>query len=791
MSSWLNRFLAGVALLPALAMASYPAYKWHTFFGGDINDAENLPATVVDANGNLYVTGATRFPWDSAGNPASTFVNGYQAYLTKISPSGQLIWSSFFINPGWPWGRQDGLRPRGIALDSAGNIYISGAGIIDPHNCTDCGSFVLETDPNGAFLGGVNFGGPKDSIYDNAWVWGMTYNSADNYVYITGNVGNGWYGPGRVLNAGGPQNMFILQVGSLASGGAGLGWVGLYGPHLPWDGEGVWGQGIAADADKNLYVTGIDGGSLAVWKVDHTGTQVWENVYGLGTGYAVATYGANVYVTGFTRNGWSGPEGEAPLNAYTGWTQAFVLKVDTDGSYIWHTFYHGTWAQCIGEGIAVDGPTTLYVAGPGDLVGYNDAAPLHGGPGDGHFILQLDDHGAYQWHSLYGVPRWDEANSIAVDPNHDVYVSGWTGWATWNGDSGTLPLHGASGAASEVFVMKFGSVKATPVITWSNPADVVFGTALGSTQLNATADVPGTFVYTPAAGTVLPAGTGQTLSVTFTPDNAAAYNSATQTVAINVTKATPVITWSNPADIAFGTALGTTQLNATANVPGTFVYSKAVGTLLPTGAGQTLSVTFTPTDAGDYTIASKSVVINVTKATPVITWSNPADIVFATALTAAQLNATANVPGTFVYTPAAGTVLPVGALQTLSTTFTPTDATDYTPASKSVQINVKSPAQIVVTKTLARVGGQVVVSLNISNPGGADALNVQLTVGKIGNISGTLQPPSLGTVAAGKTVPATLTFPGTVGASSTAAVLTVSGTYTGGSFSSASRIVLP
>jgi len=108
-----------------------------------------------------------------------------------------------------------------------------------------------------------------------------------------------------------------------------------------------------------------------------------------------------------------------------------------------------------------------------------------------------------------------------------------------------------------------------------------------------------------------------------------------------------------------------------------------------------------------------------------------------------------------------------------------------------MQINVKSPAQIVVTKTLARAAGQVVVSLTLFNPGGVDALSVQLTVGKIGNVSGTPLPQSLGTVAAGKTVTATLTFPGTVGASGTAAVLTVSGTYSGGSFSSASRILLP
>ena len=57
--------------------------------------------------------------------------------------------------------------------------------------------------------------------------------------------------------------------------------------------------------------------------------------------------------------------------------------------------------------------------------------------------------------------------------------------------------------------------------------------------------MPGTFVYTPAAGTVLNAGAAQTLSVTFTPTDAANYTTATKTVAINVLKATPVITWAN------------------------------------------------------------------------------------------------------------------------------------------------------------------------------------------------------------------------------------------------------
>ena len=53
------------------------------------------------------------------------------------------------------------------------------------------------------------------------------------------------------------------------------------------------------------------------------------------------------------------------------------------------------------------------------------------------------------------------------------------------------------------------------MITWANPADITYGTALSATQLNATADVAGTFAYMPVAGTVLNAGPGQALKVDF------------------------------------------------------------------------------------------------------------------------------------------------------------------------------------------------------------------------------------------------------------------------------------
>ncbi len=86
------------------------------------------------------------------------------------------------------------------------------------------------------------------------------------------------------------------------------------------------------------------------------------------------------------------------------------------------------------------------------------------------------------------------------------------------------------------------SHKAMPAITWANPADIVYGTALSSTQLCATASVPGTFVYSPDVGAVLPAGDSQTLHVDFTPTDTAIYYNASADVTINVNKATLTIT---------------------------------------------------------------------------------------------------------------------------------------------------------------------------------------------------------------------------------------------------------
>ena len=107
-----------------------------------------------------------------------------------------------------------------------------------------------------------------------------------------------------------------------------------------------------------------------------------------------------------------------------------------------------------------------------------------------------------------------------------------------NAGENTLVFQPTGGAGDTLIdnvslVPSFSVTPTTPIISWTNPAPVVFGTALSSNQLNATANVAGSFAYNPTNGAVLNVGTN-TLSVIFTPADTVDYNSATDSVSLVV-----------------------------------------------------------------------------------------------------------------------------------------------------------------------------------------------------------------------------------------------------------------
>jgi len=177
-----------------------------------------------------------------------------------------------------------------------------------------------------------------------------------------------------------------------------------------------------------------------------------------------------------------------------------------------------------------------------------------------------------------------------------------------------------------------------PTLAWANPADIVYGTPLGASQLNATAtcdstNVPGTYSYTNAAGTVLNAGavlnagSGQTLYVTFTPNNTATFLPITTSVTLNVTAAPLTVASGLTANskVYDGTTVATISSNNvslsgvfsgdTANVALSTNGYLAAFASENAGTGVTVSMsglTLTGSAANNYTLAQPSLTATIT-----------------------------------------------------------------------------------------------------------------------------------------------------------------------------------
>ncbi|HUG10679.1 MAG TPA: kelch repeat-containing protein, partial [Opitutaceae bacterium] len=177
---------------------------------------------------------------------------------------------------------------------------------------------------------------------------------------------------------------------------------------------------------------------------------------------------------------------------------------------------------------------------------------------------------------------------------------------------------GGGGAVTTVT----GTYQGVSVVTWVNPADIAYGTPLGGTQLNATANVSGAFVYSPAAGAILDAGNNQTLSVTFTPTDST-FSTVTKDVLINVLPKAASVT-PDAASKTYGDSDPTLTGALSGFLPAdgvTATYSRTVGesvagspytisaTLAPAGVLSNYNITY---NTADFTIEKADAVISVT-----------------------------------------------------------------------------------------------------------------------------------------------------------------------------------
>ena len=217
----------------------------------------------------------------------------------------------------------------------------------------------------------------------------------------------------------------------------------------------------------------------------------------------------------------------------------------------------------------------------------------------------------------------------------------------------------ATGPASVTFTPNNSTLANNATATFSQSGSYTISVVVSNSSSNATSSIPATVVQTlttlsvapttanilinntqqftasgkdqfgasmlvaPAINWTISAGAGSIdsnglYSATATPGMATVKATSgsinnTATVTINASQLMPTVSWFAPADITYGTLLSTLQLNATANAPGTFVYTPPLGTLLNSGTNVSLAVQFTPTDPVTYSSASANVTFNVLK----------------------------------------------------------------------------------------------------------------------------------------------------------------------------------
>jgi hypothetical protein len=272
----------------------------------------------VDASGDAYVTGytvSTNFPTKNPLQPANG--GGVDAFVAEINPSGSALVYSTYL------GGSGNDNATGIAVDSAGNAYVTGETTstdfptknpLEPTYFGNGDAFVTKLDPAGSALVYSTY---LDVALDYDYASGnaIAADSGGN-AYVTGILYTTFCNRGSCF-----YYAFVYKINPTGS-------AFVYGTDLGKSYSA--GNGIAVDSSGSAFVVGITNGRAFVGKLDASGSGVGPLTYfgGNSVGYGVATDGSdNAYVTGATYST-KFPTKNPLQPAYAGAGDAFVAKVD-------------------------------------------------------------------------------------------------------------------------------------------------------------------------------------------------------------------------------------------------------------------------------------------------------------------------------------------------------------------------------------------------------------------------------------------------------------------------------
>nr|MBA3240534.1 SBBP repeat-containing protein [Acidobacteriota bacterium] len=396
--------------------AAGTALVYSTYLGGD--DFEQSRGLAVDSAGSAYVIGQTNssnFPVVNAIQDTKGS-NGDDVFVTKLNAAGSALVYSTYL------GGADGPEfGEGIAVDSAGNAYVTGNTFSDDFPLVNAIQ-ATEGSSIDAFVTKINAAGSAlvYSTYlggnSNDLGLGIAVDSAGN-AYVSGNTSSTNFPTANAVQgtSGGDQDAFVTKINAAGS-------AFVYSTYLGGSALDE-GQSIAVDSAGNAYVTGdtlstnfpvanalqpANGGGVLqdayVTKINAAGSALVYSTYlggtggEIGFGIAVDSSG-NAYIGGATGSFTSFPTANA-LQCTSAAQDAFVTKINAAGSALVYSTYIGGSGQDNARAIAIDSSGNAYIAGITRSTDYPTVNPIQstfGGetaPFGDAFVTKISDTSA-------------------------------------------------------------------------------------------------------------------------------------------------------------------------------------------------------------------------------------------------------------------------------------------------------------------------------------------------------------------------------------------------------------
>ena len=185
------------------------------------------------------------------------------------------------------------------------------------------------------------------------------------------------------------------------------------------------------------------------------------NQFNRGNAIAVDSSG-NAYIAGLTYAD-DFPVGSPAFAGYNANGDGFISKLNSTGTALVYSTYIGGHQNDSLQGIAVDSTGAVWAVGTSASPDFPLLAPYQSSLAGGNdaVVVKLSPNGALAYSTFLGATGYDSANSVAVDPGGNAYVTGQTG-AGFPTTAGVFQPVIQGGTAA--FVTKFGSGGA---LTWS------------------------------------------------------------------------------------------------------------------------------------------------------------------------------------------------------------------------------------------------------------------------------------------------------------------------------------